>query len=71
MSNRANLLEDNLYTLFREDVEHTSADLAKPIGENLTLTGYRFLDLLETLYVVRHLDTVSYTHLTLPTKAKV
>jgi 2-oxoisovalerate dehydrogenase E1 component len=56
MSNRANLLEENLYTLFREDVDRASADLAKPIDENSTLTGYRFLDLLETLYVVRHLD---------------
>ena len=56
MSNRANLLEDNLYTLFRKDVEHPSADLAKPIGGNSNFTGYRFLDLLETLYVARHLD---------------
>ena len=56
MSNRADVLEENLYTLFREDVECPSVDLAKPIGENSALTGYRFLDLLETLYVVRHLD---------------
>ena len=56
MSTRADVLEENLYTLFREDVECPSVDLAKPIGENSALTGYRFLDLLETLYVVRHLD---------------
>ena len=56
MSNRADVLEENLYTLFREDVECPSVDLAKPIGENSALTGYRFLELLETLYVVRHLD---------------
>jgi len=62
MSNRADVLEANLRTLFREHDERApaglarSVDLAQPVNEDTTLTGHRFLDLLETLYVVRRLD---------------
>jgi len=62
MSNRADVLEANLRTLFREHDGRVpaglarSVDLAQPVNEDTTLTGHRFLDLLETLYVVRRLD---------------
>lgn len=56
MSNRADVLEANLSTLFHERIERPSADLANPVDATSALTGHRFLDLLETLFVVRHLD---------------
>ena len=56
MSSRADVLEANLRTLFRDLDERPPADRAEPVDEDTTLTGHRFLDLLETLYVVRHLD---------------
>ena len=56
MSNRVDVLEANLRALFRDHAERPPADLRLPVDDESTLTGHAFLDLLETLFVVRHLD---------------